>query len=757
LSDGQPGLEIPGVSLGEILGRGGMSTIYAGTQAGSEQKVAVKVLNAGVAALPAAHQRFLRGAKLHSQLKHPNIVRVLDYGESEGKSYVVQEYLSGGDLNQQLQKGLHLQAAIKIIKDIARALDYAHAVGVIHRDIKPENILFRKNGSAVLTDFDIAVTLSDENTRTDKGTVFGTPEYISPEQAAGRPVDGRSDLYSLSVVMFRMFTGDLPYRAETAMGVGVKHLQDPIPKLPNYLTAFQQVIDKALAKKPEARFQTGEELVEALDRIRSEADVPEATIKSRPIDTQEIVAVGGDLLSTTRDPARQERQSLRLKRRRRVRSALLVLLLAAIGAGGFYAVEMRLIDPDRLLAQMGIGEDPLLIVAWSEAQSMRQDPNQGLTAIVAAYRRVLSIDPDHAGARSEVANLNADWKASIREAFMQRSLQRAQTRLEEGKSVFPNDPQWVQMDIELQNRQRAERIVSMTEALLTGNGISDLPSATAAIQSYQEVLRLAPAHPEAQQALSEIALHYAGLASAAAESGEVSNAINLLERATAADATLTMLDDVRKLISQATTARAAIDDLLQQARQYRAEGQLIKPSGENAAELYHRVLATDPDNVFAAQGLDEVTAQITASAEQLLAQGDLAAVDMLVAQAAAAGMSESIVNEIRGRMDTELERLSTIEQRLAQAEELIDVGYLTAPTNENAITYLREVQQLDPGNEMAAALLQQCAQRLAEVAREAYEFGLGDAAERYLNLALTITPEVAEWVALRERWEAEKS
>ncbi len=757
MSDGQLGVEIPGVILGEILGRGGMSTIYAATQKGTEQRVAVKVLNAGAAALPYARSRFLNGAKLHSQLKHPNIARVLDFGETQGNAYIVQEYLGGGDLNQQLQKGLHLQAAIKIIKDIARALDYAHAVGVIHRDIKPENILFRKNGSAVLTDFDIAVAASQEDSKTAQGTVFGTPEYISPEQAAGRPVDGRSDLYSLSVVMFRMLTGDLPYRAETAVGVGIKHLQDPIPKLPNYLAAFQQIIDKALAKKPEARYQTGEALVEALDGIRSEAAVPEATIKSQPINTQEIIAVGGDLLSTTRDPARQERQSLRLKRRRRIRSALVIVLLAGLGAGGYYALEQQLINPERVLAQLGIGEDPLLIVAWSEAQSMRQDPNQGLTAIVAAYRRVLAIDPDHAGARSEVASLNADWKETIAEAFAQRSLQRAQTRLKEGKNVFPNDPQWMQMDIELQDRQRAERIVSTTKALLTSNGISDLPSATAAIQSYQEVLRLAPGHPEAQQALSEISLHYAGLASAAAETGEVANAINLLERATAADATVTMLDDVRKLISQATTARAAIDDLLQQARQYRADGQLIKPSGENAAELYHRVLATDPDNVFAAQGLDEVTAQITASAEQLLAEGDLASVDMLVAQAAAAGMSESIVNEIRGRMDTELERLSTIEQRLAQAEELIAQGYLTAPTNENAITYLREVQQLDPGNEVAASLLQQCAQRLAEVAREAYEFGLADAAERYLNLALTITPEVAEWVALRESWETDES
>ncbi len=734
-----------------------MSIVYAAVQTSDEQRVAVKVLDAKAARSNEVATRFLHGAKLHSQLKHPNIARVLDFGEANGNYYIVQEFLSGGDLNHQLQVGLHLQAAIKIVKDMARALDYAHAVGVVHRDVKPENIMFRADGTAVLTDFDIAIMASKELSQTVHGTVLGTPEYMSPEQAAGRPVDGRSDLYSLSIVLYHMLTGDLPYRAETAVRVGIKHLQDPIPKLPNYLAAFQLIIDKSLAKKPEARFQSGEELVRELDAIRSGTEVPEATIKTQPISTQEIVAVGGDLLSTTRDPARQERQSLRAKRRRRLRFAAGLLVVIGLGAGIYYAVERQVVVPERLLARVGIGEDPLLTVAWSEAQSMRQDPNQGLSAIVAAYRRVLAIEPDHMGARSEVDNLNADWKTSIKEAFAQRNLQRAQTRLQEGKGVFPDDPQWVQIDIELQNRQRAERIVGTTRALLTSNGVSDLPSATAAIQSFQEVLRLAPAHPEALQSLSEISMHYAGLASAAASSGQVADAINLLERATAADPTLTALDDVRKLISQATTAAAAIDDLLQQARQYRAEGQLIKPAGENAAELYHRVLATDPDNVFAAQGLDEVTAQITASAEQLLARGDLAAVDMLVAQAAAVGMSESIVNEIRGRMDAELERLSTIEQKLRSAQDLIATGYLTAPSDQNAIAYLREIQQLDPGNEVAAALLQQCAQRLAGVAREAYEFGLTDSAERYLNLALTITPEVAEWVALRDSWEANKS
>ena len=277
---------------------------------------------------------------------------------------------------------------------------------------------------------------------------------------------------------------------------------------------------------------------------------------------------------------------------------------------------------------------------------------------MAGYRRVLAIDPEHQGAQREVATLASDWKGSIDEALQQGNLENAQTRLEEASAVFPSDVQWIQLNVELQNRFRAQRIMISAEALLTSNGMSDLPSATAAIQSFQEVLRLAPENQAAQQALNDIAVHYAGLASDAAGAGEVSTAINLLERASAADATLTELDDVRRLISQATTARAAIDDLLQQARRYRAENQLIEPPGANAAELYHRVLATDPGNVIATQGLDEVTSQITARVDQLLAGGQLDAVGLMMTQAASAGMSEVVINDIRGRLDAEQERFT---------------------------------------------------------------------------------------------------
>jgi len=407
------------------------------------------------------------------------------------------------------------------------------------------------------------------------------------------------------------------------------------------------------------------------------------------------------------------------------------------------------------LARIGVGEDPLLTVAWSDAQSLRQDPNQGLAAIAAGFRRVLAIAPEHLGAQEGVAGLAVDWQTSIDEALISGDLARAETRLREAREVFPNDVDWIQLAVELDNRQRAERIMRSTQGLLASNGLSPLPSATAAIQSFQEVLRLAPNYEAAQTALEDIADHYAGLASSAARVGEVSVAINLLERASAANPQLTELDRVRKIISQVATAQAAIDALLQQAREFRAANQLIKPAGRNAAELYHRVLATDPKNIFAAQGLDEVTAQITEQADQLLASGRLDDVALLVNQAASAGMSESVVNGLRVRLNDEESRLRVLDLSLAKAASLIEEGYLTAPEQENAVAYLREVQQLDPGNEVAHILLARCAEQLAAVAQEAYTYGLTDAATQYLDLALTITPEVGRWVELRSSWETD--
>ena len=746
-------MELPGFRIEREIGRGGMARVHLAVQNKFGRLVALKIVSADYANDTNFRKRFLRESRINAQLTHPNIVQVYDVGAHESLLYLVMEYLSGGDLNQRLDRGMRVSELIDVIKDIGKALDYAHLKGFIHRDIKPENILFREEGSAVLTDFGIARTVSRNASLTRVGTVVGTPQYMSPEQASGRELDGRSDLYSLGVVFYRMLTGDVPYQADSAVSIGIKHLQEPIPRLPHYLSAFQPMIDRMLAKKPEHRYQTGAELGEALDEVRGSATLTNTTLKSQIVTTQEIRAVGSTLLTTARDPVHASRQSRRQRRRRSLRQALSVgLLVSLIGAGSWVFVQ----QPqwiNQLMAATGIIEDPMVQVAWNDAQSLHQDPNQSLGSIVAGYRRVLSIEPEHVAALSAIEGLAAQWKDDVLQALEQGNLAGAETKLDEFVGAFPEDPILADLTVQLTNHQHAHSLLTTTQALLMSHGLSDIPSATAAIQAYKEVLRLAPGHDVAVAELDALAKHYSDLAGTAADAGDVDSAMNFLDRASAANAELPDLAVAREKIQQATTLQAAIAEMLQQASAYRVAGALINPAGENAAELYHSVLATDPDNVIAIQGIGEIVSQLLNLAIQLLAGGDLSEVQDLVDRASAVGLEPSAVNEIKERLDGEVLRLATVERHLGNAKVLLKDGFITEPQEGNAVSLLREVERLDPGNVTAQDLLSRSAARLAAVAQEAFDVGLSEDAKHYLELALTVMPDVETWRTLREEWE----
>ncbi len=240
-------------------------------------------------------------ARIIAQLSHPNIVQVHDAGVHEQCYYLVMEYLRGGDLNRRLKRGLHMQAAISVVKDIARGLDTAHAKGFVHRDIKPENILFREDGSAVLSDFGIARMISTDASITRHGTVVGTPQYMSPEQAAGRALDGRSDIYSLGVVFYRMLTGEVPFKADSAIAVGIRHLQDPIPRLPGHLATMQTSSIGSSRRNRRRDSRTAPKSSRRSTAIRASGLVPNTVIKTEVVNTAEIRAIGDSMSMPVRD------------------------------------------------------------------------------------------------------------------------------------------------------------------------------------------------------------------------------------------------------------------------------------------------------------------------------------------------------------------------------------------------------------------------------------------------------------------------
>ena len=438
-------MEIPGYTIEREIGRGGMARVYLGIQRKFGRLVAIKVVSPQFTNDVGFGKRFVREARIIAQLSHPNIVQVHDAGVHGETYYLVMEYLRGGDLNRRLGRGMHMQAVVGVIKDVARALNYAHEKGYVHRDIKPENILFREDGSAVLSDFGIAKLVTAEGNMTRNGTIVGTPQYMSPEQASGRSLDGRADLYSLGVVIYRMLTGDVPYHAETAVAVGIRHLQDPIPRLPDHLQPFQAIINKVLAKNPDDRYQTGTELNEALDSIRADGLIPNSVIKTEIVTTAEIRAVTDVAASPIHDPRAiraEPDQHRRSAQRRSRRSGVLAVLLLVVAAGtGIYFIPDREQLMEDLLYASGLVEDPSLQDAWREAQSLHGDPNQSLAAIAAAYRRVLSLNPADEPARAALDSLAAQWKVDIDAALEGDDLALANAKLDESLSVFPNDEQ----------------------------------------------------------------------------------------------------------------------------------------------------------------------------------------------------------------------------------------------------------------------------------------------------------------------------
>ncbi|AOS97783.1 Serine/threonine-protein kinase StkP [Microbulbifer aggregans] len=268
VSSGTTSLEIPGYRILKKINQGGMSTVYLAVQRSVGRQVALKVMSPVLNADPIFSERFQREANIVGQLSHPNIVAIHDIGRYRSLNYIAMDYMPGGSVSDRLAKGIMDPIeALNVARQIALALDHAHGKGYVHRDLKPENILFREDGSAVLTDFGVARAVARTTRMTNTGMVVGTPHYMSPEQARGAAIDGRADLYSLGVVFFEMVTSAVPYQADEAVAIAIKHLTDPIPRLPARHSLFQGLVERLLAKDPADRFQRGLDVVEAIDQL----------------------------------------------------------------------------------------------------------------------------------------------------------------------------------------------------------------------------------------------------------------------------------------------------------------------------------------------------------------------------------------------------------------------------------------------------------------------------------------------------------
>jgi serine/threonine-protein kinase PpkA len=479
VADAPTDIRIPGHRILRQLGSGGMANVYLALQESMEREVALKIMHPSLGATdPAFSERFVREAKIIAKLSHPHINAVHDVGVAGKYHYFTMEYLTGGDLKSRIRRGMPPRAALAIVRQIAAALAFAHSKGYVHRDVKPENVLFRDSGTAVLTDFGIAKT--NDNSMTATGAVIGTPYYMSPEQAMGRPTDRRSDLYSLGAMMFEMLTGAVPYDGDSAVSIGIKHVKDPLPQLPPHLHLYQSLLEKFLAKNPAHRFQSGEEAIAAIDAAVSGASPTSATTGAAGLDRTVVMAPS----TTTVHP---QVTSSKPPRRRSSVIAAAALVLALIAAAAYFEsrkpIELPVAKTPPPAAPTTpvptVAEPPPLVPRTEETARRAEQIEQLLTAAEGAMRAgryfepnedaaipkfqyVLELEPGNARATQALNEIAGQFIAQAEHAIEKKNFDEAETLLRRAERADASHPMLFSRRLALNELRHQEAAAAKT-------------------------------------------------------------------------------------------------------------------------------------------------------------------------------------------------------------------------------------------------------------------------------------------------------
>ncbi len=330
-------MEIAGYEIERCLAQGATAAAYLATQISLGRPVVLKVLDTELADTPTAVQRFLNEGRLIASLHHPHLITIHDIATAGRYVYLSMEYVEGGDLKQHLAKGpMSVEAALDVVEKIASALGYAHEHGVIHRDVKPGNILFRRDGSPVLTDFGIAKSRVTDGDLTGTGMFLGSPNYMAPEQVDSRTVDNGADIYALGIILYEMLTGRKPFISNSIIDVIYMHKKAPMPRLPARYAPLQGLLDLMCAKSRADRFRDTDALLHYIRVLRERGVIEKLSLVAAP------------------DTTLEQRPPLAPRRWRKPTVALLgLLLLVALAYGALFVVERRLAAPAQVADSAG--------------------------------------------------------------------------------------------------------------------------------------------------------------------------------------------------------------------------------------------------------------------------------------------------------------------------------------------------------------------------------------------------------------------
>jgi len=530
-------VSIPNYHIEGEIGRGGIATVYLAVQKSLNREVALKVMSPALAADPNFTERFMREGRTVAQLSHPNIVTIHDIGVSDYHHYIAMEYVQGGSLTKYLVNQPSPRWGLAVIQQIASALGYAHRQGFIHRDVKPENILFREDGTAVLTDFGIAKSTHDDDSQlTTVGTIVGTPRYMSPEQADGRGTDPRSDIYALGVILYEMLAGHPPYQGPDSLSTLYAHVNEPIPSLPEEVETLQPLIDSMLAKQLEDRVPDCRTLVNIIRMIQRDGKVPTLqNAKSSP-DWASSVSPSADY--SPKSPGRR-RPTLGSTSRRRTTS----------------------VDPYQDLSS------PTLLLRWGLAAALPVAILIALVYFITADSPSPEIQPEvtaelptatPTASRLPVPDAEQNPVLEVSPPPMVTSLYQPPPDEKDQASMPQSGETIVQAQAPIYTQEQIGDLLALAERQVEQEQLAEPPGDNA-LETYKAVIDAEPDNQQAKQALADLAEHYLELAQQQSIAKDHGSALLYAERGLEAVPEFEELLVLKEAVAQSLDAETLFD------------------------------------------------------------------------------------------------------------------------------------------------------------------------------------------------------
>lgn len=686
-----PVIQIPGYKIMEMLGKGGMATVYLAIQESIGRKVALKIL-APDHTDETFSDRFLREARIISELTHPHIITVYDAGVVQGYHYMSMEYVPGKNLTQARDE-LTRKQKVGIIKQIALALDYAGKKGYVHRDIKPENIMLHEDGHAILTDFGIARGQDLTRGLTQTGKAIGTPYFMSPEQTKGLQVDQRSDIYSLGVVLFQAVAGRVPFDGPSIVAIGIKQISEPIPILPAGMELFQPIINKCMSKEPAHRYQHASELFAALDAItEAQLDFIDAKAKamrnslpahnwhtqpeqpsveilansvSRPVVSSKSLPqiraqrVSGPIDITDSDDYK------RLTRRRRGWFAVLIVLAVAVFGYSqqdkLLALWQNRIAPfitDSALSKPQAPQPVVTAPAQDTAGPAQAQPGEVAPAVpeptpasdaqattppgektleevaldIQVYKDKLRINPEDLESRQGIEKSRQWFHDKIQSALLSKDVDAARqlfTALQRSLPRASHTPPFARVEQQIRAVEQFNTHVQKARVYLAANAVAK-PQGANALEEYLAASRIDANDPAVRQGLQQIAMHFYDKARAAQAENKLADAVQYVVSGLQAAANDPALLSLQKELESGIKQEKQLGALLDEAAELMRKDQVIEPATTSAYRLYQDVAKRDPKNQAALAGLQQVQLWLLSKTQGLYDKQDyLAARNLL--------------------------------------------------------------------------------------------------------------------------------